>query len=198
MTPIRKAEYRSMPWKNGKGTTVEIARHEKPGNDGFIWRVSIADVSESGPFSNFPGIDRNIMVVEGNGMMLEAEGHGSFSLERPFVPVTFSGDWNVRGDLKDGPVRDFNLMVDRSVASGQLTVLDTPSDHETLYQTQADTVLVHALTGRVAIRTNEGTLTLEHGDSSIAQETAHTGGFTIRAMDENTVKLAVVEVTLRN
>jgi environmental stress-induced protein Ves len=53
MRHLKHSDYRRMAWKNGKGTTTEIAVH--PANAGlagapFEWRVSIADVPESGPF----------------------------------------------------------------------------------------------------------------------------------------------------
>src|SRR5947209_7321114 len=108
-----------MPWKNGGGSTTEIAIFpEGSGVSGerFQWRVSIADVVADGPFSRFPGYDRHIMVIEGAGMTLEVEDHGEIDLSRPFLPMSFSGDRDVQGRLNHGPVRDFNLIVARSFA----------------------------------------------------------------------------------
>ena len=62
-----------MPWRNGLGTTTEIAA--EPSADGrFHWRLSIADVAQSGPFSSFEGYDRTIAVVAGAGMRLAVAG----------------------------------------------------------------------------------------------------------------------------
>ena len=43
-----------MPWRNGGGTTSEIVVEPGPGGR-FHFRLSIADVEASGPFSGFPG-----------------------------------------------------------------------------------------------------------------------------------------------
>lgn len=137
-----------MPWRNGGGVTTEMAIYpENSGlsGAGFDWRVSIAEVAADGPFSRFPGYDRHIMTIAGNGMMLEAEGHGGIDLSQPFVPRQFSGDWTVDGALIDGPVRDFNLMVARERAKGALTVERVSGRMR--FAAAADTLLLHVLEG---------------------------------------------------
>ena len=79
-----------MPWKNGQGETVEIARSpDGEGLDDFDWRVSVAPVVADGAFSMFPGIERTIAVIEGSGMALDVAGL-SVAL-RPGVPFTYDG-----------------------------------------------------------------------------------------------------------
>ncbi len=107
-----------MPWRNGGGTTTELV--VAPG-ERFRFRASIADVRESGPCSRFDGYDRHIMIVEGKGMTLACGAHGDLELES-FVPRLFSGDWDVHGTLRAGPVRDFNWIVDRSKVRSALEV----------------------------------------------------------------------------
>lgn len=34
------------------------------GMDSFAWRVSVATIARPGPFSAFPGVDRQIMLLE--------------------------------------------------------------------------------------------------------------------------------------
>ncbi len=139
MRVIPPSEHRSMPWKNGGGTTREIL--VEPGaDDRYRYRVSIADVASDGPFSRFDGYDRHIVLLEGAGMTLDAGGHGRIALER-FVPHAFSGDWDVTGTLKAGPVRDFNLIVDRSYANATLEVV-TVNQATTI---EAPICIVHAL-----------------------------------------------------
>jgi hypothetical protein len=54
------------PWKNGLGRTRELAvAPPGAGMDGFLWRVSVAEVDSAAPFSAFPGIDRTIVLLEG-------------------------------------------------------------------------------------------------------------------------------------
>ena len=55
-----------MPWKNGLGETLEVARSPDGHSlDAFDWRVSVAPVIAGGAFSVFPGIERTIAVIEG-------------------------------------------------------------------------------------------------------------------------------------
>ena len=121
MRVIRPAEYRAMPWKNGGGVTTEILA--SPPSGAFDWRVSIATVNADGPFSTFTGYERHIMTLTGEGMVLDVEGRGSFTLE-PLRPFSFSGDGQVHGSLLQGAVLDFNLMVRRDFGSGILRVTD--------------------------------------------------------------------------
>lgn len=122
---ITPADHRVMPWKNGLGFTREIAI-DPPGASmnyaGFRWRLSIATVNQSGPFSSFPGIDRTIMVIEGKGMELAVAGQAPQRLDRCFVPFSFSGDAATECKLIDGPIRDFNLMVNRKNLAARTTV----------------------------------------------------------------------------
>lgn len=71
MQLLRARDYRRMPWKNGGGETVEIAVFPtNAGVDAFDWRISIATVATNGPFSIFPGIDRTLSILSGEGMTL--------------------------------------------------------------------------------------------------------------------------------
>src|SRR5262249_61844367 len=69
---IRPDAHRIMPWKNGGGTTTEIAIDPPDADVGgrFRWRPSIAEREGSGAFSAFVGYERTIMVIAGQGMDL--------------------------------------------------------------------------------------------------------------------------------
>ena len=118
---LREAQYARQQWRNGGGVTAEIWRETMPDGE-FLWRLSMADVASDGPFSQFPGYDRHIMLVEGAGMMLEHEGLPSSRLERPFHPHSFPGEVNTQCRLIQGPCRDLNLMIRRRHASGGFMV----------------------------------------------------------------------------
>jgi hypothetical protein len=148
MKHLRPSDYKIMPWKNGGGTTTEIAISPEGaalGGEPFHWRLSIADVTSDGSFSTFAGYDRHIMVIDGAGMVLDAGPHGILDLGRPFSPVRFSGDWQVSGRLLSGPVRDFNLMVLRDHGQSELSVQVLRSA-ETFGSADA-LVLLHMLDG---------------------------------------------------
>jgi environmental stress-induced protein Ves len=123
---LRAGSYRAMAWKNGQGITREIDREPAEGagaGDSFLWRLSIAEVAASGPFSLFAGYDRTITLIEGAGMVLDFDEAPARRLDRRFEPFGFSGDWHCRSTLLAGPVRDFNLMVDRARAHATTEVL---------------------------------------------------------------------------
>lgn len=109
LTLLRAVDYPRMPWKNGGGSTEEITRDAGEGLDGFGWRLSIADIGESGGFSVFEGYLRIITVLQGAGMTLNIDGQDSEAL-LPSDPFAFSGGSQVSCTLLDGPIRDFNLI----------------------------------------------------------------------------------------
>nr|BFE92173.1 hypothetical protein GCM10020185_27090 [Pseudomonas brassicacearum subsp. brassicacearum] len=95
--------------KNGGGSTEEITRDAGTGLEGFGWRLSIADIGESGGFSTFAGYERVISVLQGSGMTLNVDGQVTRALH-PLDPFTFSGESHVFCTLLGGPIRDFNLI----------------------------------------------------------------------------------------
>lgn len=108
---LRAVNYPRMPWKNGGGSTEEITRDDSGGAalDGFGWRLSIADIAESGGFSRFAGYQRIITVLQGDGMVLRVDGKESRAL-LPFDAFAFEGDSDVSCELLGGAIRDFNLI----------------------------------------------------------------------------------------
>jgi uncharacterized protein len=139
---LTPADYRRMPWKNGGGHTKEIATFPAgAGFAAFVWRVSIADVLQDGPFSPFPGVDRTLVLLAGEGMRLAGDGV-PIELRTTFEPVGFSGDAALQCSLLDGPVRDFNLMVRRGAARGSIVVCRAGAE-----VAAADTYVCHAAAG---------------------------------------------------
>jgi hypothetical protein len=149
---LRSSDYQRMPWKNGGGTTTEIWKALSPAGE-MLWRLSIADVASDGPFSEFPGIDRWIMVISGNGMYLAIDGLGTKRLDRPFEPLSFPGDAKTEGRLIDGPIRDFNFMIARSFGRGALQVL--PLTGGMSAPLGENTAAIHVFVGSVEIETND-------------------------------------------
>lgn len=119
---LTPADYRQMPWANGKGVTVEMLRVDGP--SGLLYRLSRASVVEDGDFSCFPGIERNLTVISGPGFDLCAEG---LTLQaRPLVPVAFAGDIPIRATKVTAPSDDFNVMTARGLKRPEVTVHATP------------------------------------------------------------------------
>lgn len=123
MRLLRYDDLPATPWKNGGGVTRELACHPQgTGLDDFVWRVSIADVAASGPFSRFPGVDRIIMLLDGDGMQLQFENGKRHALTEALRPYRFRGEAELYAQLADGPSKDFNLMFRRAYAEGQVFV----------------------------------------------------------------------------
>jgi environmental stress-induced protein Ves len=111
---IRSDDLVRVPWKNGGGTTAEVAAFPEGSTfETFGWRISMADVASDGPFSAFPGIDRTLIVVEGDGIELDVEGV-AYRLDKASPKLSFSGDDITSGQLLAGPIRDLNVMTRRS------------------------------------------------------------------------------------
>ncbi|MBM6593692.1 HutD/Ves family protein [Microvirga pudoricolor] len=114
---IRAADLVRVPWKNGGGTTAEVLAYpEGSGFDSFGWRLSMADVAADGPFSAFPGIDRTLILAEGDGIELSVEGVPT-RLDRIGAKLSFDGADATAGTLLAGPIRDLNVMTRRGLFS---------------------------------------------------------------------------------
>jgi environmental stress-induced protein Ves len=116
----------AQPWKNGAGITREIAAFP-PGSglETFGWRVSIADVDADGPFSIFPGIDRTLIILSGEGIALDVAGRSS-RLRPGEAPYSFPGDQPARSALLGGPVTDLNIMSRRGEIAHEVTAISRP------------------------------------------------------------------------
>ena len=111
------------PWKNGGGSTREIACWPPgAGFDAFDWRVSIASIASSGPFSVFAGVDRIITLLDGDGVRLQGEGI-DHRLATPLAPFAFSGDARIDCTLLGAASSDFNVMTRRGRFRASLQVL---------------------------------------------------------------------------
>lgn len=125
MKILRAADYRTMPWKNGGGTTTEVAVWPPNASlDDFLWRVSMAGIETSGPFSIFPGVDRSLTILEGDGIILEIQGRQPVGLTCRSDPLSFPADLPASASLIGDPVSDLNVMSRRGHASHRMTVLE--------------------------------------------------------------------------
>ncbi len=108
-------DFRFMPWKNGGGITRELYRIPHPQDaERFLLRLSMAQVASNGPFSLFPGIDRTLLLLKGLGVKLFFADEIEIVLDQPLSPIYFKGEDNIACEIINGPVEDFNIMIDRS------------------------------------------------------------------------------------
>lgn len=163
---ITADEVRVVPWKNGGGLTTEIAiGPPRLGDHDWSWRVSIADVPSTGPFSRFPGIDRSIAVIEGGGMDLRfADGRVvPLELNRP---VDFDGGVPVDGILRTDPIRDFNVMADRRYFRPRLEIVAGLSEIQRAVP-GGSVLLVHILDGAGTVTARDGGAVAIRKDESV-------------------------------
>jgi uncharacterized protein len=112
-------DYRRERWRNGFGWTREILRWPEQG-DAWDWRLSIAEIERDGPFSSFPGVERELVLLHGNGVRLRFEDGEVRGVEPPHGRIRFVGERVVSGELIDGPTHDFNLMWRRDRIDAEL------------------------------------------------------------------------------
>ncbi len=117
------------PWRNGGGTTRELVAW--PDSAAWQWRVSVAEVAQSGPFSSFAGVQRWFAVLEGNGVCLTVDTH-LHKLTSHDDPLMFDGAALTTCKLLDGATQDFNLMTQRGTTARMLRV---KSEHSLLVNT---------------------------------------------------------------
>lgn len=144
------ATRRPTPWKNGGGTTTELAVFPADaGMDDFIWRVSIAEVRTAGPFSDFRGVDRILSVLEGELALVVADAPER-RLTSADAPFPFPADIPVTGTPIDGDVCDLNVMVRRNTCRAEVERLpggtvhvDGKSETSLMIVATADAAIAH-------------------------------------------------------
>ena len=130
MEIIRYAELRPEPWRNRGGVTRELARHPKSdpsGNDAaddgaWGWRVSIAEVSQAGSFSAYPGTERVLTVIDGELLLLNVDG-AEHPLEK-YRPFRFSGGAASAASLPTGDIKDLNVITRNGLFKGFTSIIE--------------------------------------------------------------------------
>ncbi len=157
MRILRSADHRRMPWKNGGGETTEvIVSPANAGLDDFDWRVSMARVETDGPFSSFPGIDRTLAILEGEGLVLKLEGRIPIGLTSRSEPLPFPADVPTSAGLIGGPIVDLNVMSRRGKVRHSV---------ERLHLGKDEAVDLPTLNGSILILCHRGTIVVSIGDS---------------------------------
>lgn len=142
---IAANEYKRERWKNGAGWTRQIVR--VPDSEQWDWRLSIAEIEQDASFSIFPGIDRELLLLRGNGLRLRFADGEVQDLPPPHGRLRFSGERQVTGELLDGPTHDFNLMWRSDAVAAEL--LHRPLVGPMLFFTQPGTSwAIHLLAGQ--------------------------------------------------
>jgi environmental stress-induced protein Ves len=148
---LNQSDYQNKLWKNGRGTTQEIAVSHAGEN--YDWRMSMADIVESGPFSQFTGMERILVLLTGPEIKITHEGVCPDHFLQLLAPYKFSGDWKTSANVS-GKGCDFNLIYRRDKFVGSIELINSASQSK-LIQTK-NIAAVFCLQGN--IKTDQGEL----------------------------------------
>lgn len=169
MRVLRSADHAFMPWKNGGGTTAEIAIGPPGASlDAFDWRISMARVASDGPFSSFPGIDRTLAIIDGAALRLSVDGQ-AVELTTQSTPYSFPGEAAVHATRTAGDVIDLNVMSRRSHYAHRVSRI---AANGTLIPTEASILCLFCANGSLEVERGGQTAQLGARDSLFIEPNA--------------------------
>ncbi len=176
-------EYRRERWRNGMGWTREIARSDlqefesqhkdmralaEASSDDWDWRLSIAEVEHDCPFSAFPGCDRVLMLLSGNGMELTFDDGETNTIAPPHGRVAFAGERSLQCRLLDGPTTDFNAIVRRDRCTMQ--AFHRPLVGSMVFFAEAGVLwAIHLMAGRAMVKSAGESVGMHAGDTALLE-----------------------------
>jgi len=144
--------FKTIPWKNGKGETIELAINDGGTLDDFIWRLSMATVVEDGVFSDFSGYQRNLVLIEGNGISLQHDHNKIDKLCNLLEVANFDGACSTVGNLHAGAITDFNIITHQEKCR---VSVETYSDLQNVALKSDDLCFVYSLSGEYQLLTSD-------------------------------------------
>ncbi|UQY88655.1 HutD family protein [Stenotrophomonas rhizophila] len=160
---IPSFEYRRERWRNGLGWTREILR--VPDSEEWQVRLSIAEIEQDAAFSSFPGIDRELVLLRGEGLRLRFADGALHTLLPPHDRLRFAGEAEIHGELVDGLTHDFNLMWRRDQVDAEL--LHRPLVGSMFFFTEPGTAwAIHLLAGQAEFEGEPELPPLQQGDTA--------------------------------
>lgn len=158
-------EYQRTRWKNGLGWTREIIRYPNQ-DDAWSWRLSIAEVDKDGPFSAFENIDRELILLSGEGMRLNFSDGESVSLNPPHDKHRFAGERELSAELISGPTQDFNVMWQRD--RFEVQVLHRPLVGPMVFFSEKNVIwAIYMLSGQAQFKDPAHLMRLQQGDTAL-------------------------------
>lgn len=151
-------------WKNGLGWTREIVRFPATGE--WQWRLSIAEIEHDAAFSAFPGVDRELVLLSGNGLRLRFADGRVRELLPPHASARFAGEDAVTGELVGGRTTDFNLMWRRDAVEAQLWHRPLVGAM-VMFLDPGDTWAVHLIAGQARFADGSAAPPLQAGDTAL-------------------------------
>ncbi len=152
MQVLRRDGFKPEVWKNGGGRTHEVFRVPDAG-DPFRWRLSLAEIGVSGPFSDFTGYQRLLILLDGafelrfsNGERRRLRAVGDFE--------KFDGALGVECELAGGASTDLNLIVTNAIVGVRASVVSLAAPLA-VHLVPGATLAVFAVAGAVQVSREE-------------------------------------------
>jgi environmental stress-induced protein Ves len=141
------------PWRNGASWTRTVCAQAVDGQ--VLWRISVADITSAGAFSQFEGMERTAVMVQGGPLQLSNDavqlgfaGVGS--------QVQFPGEWALQCSEPQGPTQLLNIMVRSGRVRVFVRVVENTKFTLSIGDSQLALVLVLVLRGSFQLRSPEG------------------------------------------
>lgn len=121
---VRYADLPPQPWKNGKGFTRTLFSDAIGSNDEWTWKISIAEINGTQPYSAYPGIRRGQvalgpgsvdLVINGQLKLLPVEG-----------TIVFEGEDDVVATPASEGFLDLNAMGLRRAWEPSVEIVESP------------------------------------------------------------------------
>lgn len=155
LRPVPVASLRTEAWANGAGATTVIA--SGPDEKNWLWRLSIADMTQACVFSTYPGTRRQIVALDAP-LHLRFDDGRDIELLR-LGTTHFDGADAPSAQLPQGATRAFNLML-RGGAHGE--AIARPLNGSMWLPLRAHSCwFVHLLAGHADVRVDDGHNILE-------------------------------------
>jgi len=146
VTRLKTSDYRTQPWKNGKGTTKEIAVDSQTP---FRWRLSSATIEGKQTFSSYPNYDRVLVLLDGGPLRIRHPGKNE-RIVGARAPYHFKGELETEAQLA-GRAEDFNLFTQRELARGNVYPTYFKAGEDLQFPLSGHEHFIYGLTGSVRI-----------------------------------------------
>lgn len=120
-------EYAALPprsWKNGRGVT-RILFDDADATDAWTWRISIAEITGTQPYSAYPGVHRGQVALGPGAVDLVINGRNTVLAVDEVIE--FDGEDEVTATPREAGFLDLNVMTLRDTWDSTVQVTDAPT-----------------------------------------------------------------------
>lgn len=193
ITVISPDYFKTIPWKNGLGSTTELAISSGSNLDDFAWRLSIATVANDGAFSDFSGYQRDLVLIAGNGIALEHDGKSIDNLTKLLDVAHFDGGSKTLGTLTDGTIKDFNIMVKQGSYTAKV---NTYTNKQVVpIKAESELVFVYSLSSYCQVSQASLTTSVPTGSLGRIDNDEQASSHDITISGENMIVIELTKVT---